>query len=166
MSAAGDLERQPARRVRRAAPDEAAAVAAVLRDAFAEYAAVYTPEAFAVTAPTADAIRDRWGDGPVWVALCDGRVVGTVAAVPEDGAVYVRSMAVVPTGRGHGTGRLLLDEAERFAQERGCRRLYLSTTPFLDRAIRLYEQCGFQRTADGPHELFGTPLFTMVKRLE
>ena len=28
---------------------------------------------------------------------------------------------------------------------------------------RLYERFGFQRTSDEPHELFGTPLFTMEK---
>jgi hypothetical protein len=41
----------------------------------------------------------------------------------------------------------------------------LSTTPFLDAAIALYERCGFRRTAGGPLELAGTPLFTMEKRL-
>lgn len=41
----------------------------------------------------------------------------------------------------------------------------LSTTPFLARAIRLYEQSGFQPTTEGPSDLFGTPLFTMVKTL-
>ena len=30
-------------------------------------------------------------------------------------------------------------------------------------AIRLYEQAGFARTSVPPHELFGTPLFTMEK---
>jgi ribosomal protein S18 acetylase RimI-like enzyme len=43
------------------------------------------------------------------------------------------------------------------------RRLFLSTTPFLDRAISLYERFGFQRNEEGLRELFGTPLFTMEK---
>jgi hypothetical protein len=29
----------------------------------------------------------------------------------------------------------------------------------------LYEKFGFQRTGEGPHELAGTPLFTMEKKL-
>jgi GNAT superfamily N-acetyltransferase len=152
--------------VRPAVADDAAAVAAVLREAFAEYAHLYTPEGLAATTPTAAQIQERWGDGPVWVAVRGAVIVGTVATAPRDGALYVRSMAVLPGVGGRGIGRSLLESIERFARERGHRRLVLSTTPFLDRAIRLYEQFGFRRSTDGPHELFGTPLFTMAKPLE
>jgi hypothetical protein len=51
----------------------------------------------------------------------------------------------------------------------GYERLLLSTTPFLDRAIRLYEKFGFRRNGEPPHDLFGTPLITMdkiIKRLD
>jgi hypothetical protein len=43
--------------------------------------------------------------------------------------------------------------------------MYLSATPFLLRAIQFYENFGFARSAEGPHDLFGTPLFTMVKNV-
>jgi putative acetyltransferase len=92
--------------------------------------------------------------------------VGTVAAKPESLALYVRSMAITPQARGLGLGKLLLEQVEAFAIAQGLRRLYLSTTPFLSSAIRLYEQFGFQRTNDGPHELWGTALFTMAKTLD
>jgi GNAT superfamily N-acetyltransferase len=109
---------------------------------------------------------NRIDEGPVWVALRDGAIVGTVSALPKGEALYVRSMAVLPTARGHGIGELLLERVESFALEHGYKRLFLSTTPFLDRAIRLYEHWGFRRSDEGPHDLFGTPLFTMVKTLE
>jgi len=32
--------------------------------------------------------------------------------------------------------------------------------------MRLYERFGFQRTEEGPHDLFGTSLFTMEKQLK
>jgi ribosomal protein S18 acetylase RimI-like enzyme len=75
-------------------------------------------------------------------------------------------MAVAPASRGRGVGELLLRRVEAFASERGFGRMFLSTTPFLDRAIRLYERYGFERTGEGPYELFGTPLFTMEKLLK
>lgn len=85
--------------------------------------------------------------------------------MPKGEAVYIRSMAILPHARGQGIGRLLLEAAEHYAGERGCRRLFLSTTPFLGRAIGLYEHLSFRRTDDGPHELSGTPLLTMEKLL-
>jgi GNAT superfamily N-acetyltransferase len=151
--------------VRLAAPGDAPAIAGVLRTAFDEYAAEYTPEALAVTTPPSDVIAERMGEGPLWVALVGGAVVGTVAAIPRTAGLYVRGMAALPAARGLSVGRLLLAAVERYAVEHGFARLFLSTTPFLTRAIRLYESLGFRRTDDGPHALCGTPLFTMEKLL-
>ena len=41
--------------------------------------------------------------------------------------------------------------------------MYLSTSPFMAQALGLYEHYGFERTAEGPFELLGTPLFSMEK---
>ncbi|MEW6084676.1 MAG: GNAT family N-acetyltransferase [Chloroflexota bacterium] len=151
--------------INRANIDQAPIIAEVLHQAFLEYEHLYTPQGFAATTPTAEQIQNRWSEGPVWVAVQNELIIGTVAAMPKGESLYVRSMAILPTGRGQGIGKLLLEEAERFARENGFKRIFLSTTPFLDRAIRLYEQFGFKRTEDGPHELYGTPLFTMEKAL-
>jgi GNAT superfamily N-acetyltransferase len=74
-------------------------------------------------------------------------------------------MAVDPTARGDGIGRRLLERAEEYSIRNGFERLFLSTTPFLSSAIRLYEKYGFSRSDEKPDDLFGTPLFTMVKNL-
>jgi ribosomal protein S18 acetylase RimI-like enzyme len=74
-------------------------------------------------------------------------------------------MAVIPEARGLGIGRLLLQEVAQLAQDNNAEKLYLSTTPFLHSAISLYRRFGFVETADGPHDLFGTPLFTMEKKI-
>ena len=104
-------------------------------------------------------------EGPVWIALQGGAIVGTVSVVPQGEELYVRGMAVLPASRGLQLGELLLKEVESFALAHDYTRLKLSTTPFLLRAIRLYERRGFRRISEGPHHLFGTPLFTMVKDL-
>ena len=152
--------------IRLATVGEAADVAGVLRDAFEPYRPLYTPAAFAATTPTADQVRQRWHEGPVWVALQDERIVGTVAAVPRAGSLYMRSMAVHPASRGAGCGRRLVEVVERHAAASGHDSVVLSTTPFLESAIALYERCGFRRTGAGPLDLGGTPLFTMRKILE
>jgi ribosomal protein S18 acetylase RimI-like enzyme len=154
-------------RIRPAAADDCDAIAAVLVAAFAEYAPLYTPAGLAATTPASDTIRNRLGEGPIWVAERkeDSQIVGTVAAVARAHGLYIRSMAVLPSARGQQIGEALIAQVERFAAAQGHTRLFLSTTPFLVRAIRLYERLGFQQSDDGPHELFGTPLVTMVKIL-
>ena len=74
-------------------------------------------------------------------------------------------MAVLPATRGQHIGYTLLSTVQAYAVNSSSRRMLLSTTPFLTAAIRLYERFGFERTSDEPHELFGTPLFSMSKEL-
>jgi ribosomal protein S18 acetylase RimI-like enzyme len=152
--------------VRLATEDESAPIASVLHQAFREFEPLYTPEGFAATTPDSEIIRQRWHEGPVWVALQSGNIVGTVSALPRGDSLYVRSMAVLPHTRGLGVGRALLQEVEKFATFQGFHRIFLSTTPFLDGAIKLYLRYGFRLTNEGPFDLHGTPLFTMEKLLK
>ncbi len=158
-------EERPGIEIRLATPKDAPQIASLLYKSFLEYRASYTDEGFAATTPASDEIRNRLDEGPIWIALHDRHVVGTVSVVPRPEELYIRGMAVLPASRDWRLGELLLKQVEDFAEERAYKRLILSTTPFLIRAIRLYERSGFRRTADGPHHLFGTPLFTMVKTL-
>src|SRR6478609_21830 len=108
-----------------AAPSDAQAIAAVLHTAFIEFEPIYTPGGFAATTPTAEQIEARWDEGPVWIALQNGVIVGTVSAVPTGESLYVRSMAVLPEARGHHIGERLLDEIEAYAREHDHTRLNL-----------------------------------------
>lgn len=146
--------------------DEATILASMLHQAFVEFEPLYTPAAFAATTPTPDQIQKRWSEGPVWVVTEGSQLVGTVSAVLKAEGLYIRSMAVPPSHRGQGIGHILLQAVEQFANAQHVQCMFLSTTPFLTGAIRLYERFGFQRSNDAPHELFGTPLFSMVKPLE
>jgi putative acetyltransferase len=150
-------------RIRDASPADAEAIASLLKAAFKEFQPLYTPEGFRATIPTAEEIQPRFAEGPIWIAEQDGNIVGTISVVPKSEGLYIRSMAVHPEARGKGVADLLLETAEKAADGFACTRLFLSTTPFLDAAIHLYERAGFRRTDDGPHDLFGTPLLTMVK---
>jgi len=151
--------------IRLAELDEAEAIASLLAESFLEYRPLYTPEGYAATAITSKQVANRTTEGPVWIAVIDGRIVGTTSFVLNRESLYIRGMAVLPVARGQHLGELLLAHVAKFAASKGVQRLFLSTTPFLDRAIRLYEDFGFRRTTAGPHDLFGTPLFTMEKVL-
>jgi GNAT superfamily N-acetyltransferase/mannose-6-phosphate isomerase-like protein (cupin superfamily) len=151
--------------IRRARASDAAKIAAVLRSSFREYQALYTEKALSATTPSSEQVRVRLQEGPIWIAEQNGIIIGTTSAVARADSLYVRGMAVKPAARGQRIGQLVLQEAEKFAVAGGFRRLVLSTTPFLHHAVRLYEHSGFIRTDEGPHDLFGTPLFTMEKPL-
>ena len=151
--------------IRLAEPEDAERIASVLSKSFIQHVSSYTREAYEATVPDSEQIVLRLSEGPVWIAVQASEVVGTVSVVHKGDALYIRSMAVVPAARGHGVGELLLRHVESFAAEHGYARLVLSTTPFLNSAIRLYENFGFRRNESEPHDLFGTPLFTMEKIL-
>jgi GNAT superfamily N-acetyltransferase len=74
-------------------------------------------------------------------------------------------MAVHPGARGHGVGRALLAAAEDLGRERGHRRVFLRTTPFLHAAIALYSRSGFMLCQGAERDFHGVPLFEMEKRL-
>ena len=154
--------KQPTLRI--AAPEDSGAIAAVLAESFAEYESSYTARAYAATVPTVDEIKRRFSEGEVWVALSGDEFVGTVSIVDKNKALYIRSMAILPEARGNRIGERLLKEIEDYAVARNYRKLFLNTTPFLKRAIRLYEKFGF--VLCGADDLFGTPLLTMEKSLE
>jgi putative acetyltransferase len=101
----------------------------------------------------------------MWVAIENAEIVGTVGAIAKGRALYIRGMGIVPEARGKGIGESVLRHIENFAVDQGHKEITLNTTPFLSRAIALYEHFGFVRSHEPTADLFGTPLFTMVKML-
>jgi ribosomal protein S18 acetylase RimI-like enzyme len=150
--------------VRRATRADAAAISALLRVSFAQFEALYTPEAFAATVLPESGILTRLEEGPVWVTELEKSVIGSVGAMKLSESVMVRGMAVHPSARGIGVGKTMLDHVEQFAIQEDARLLELYTTAFLDRAIRLYQAAGFTFTGEkvNPH---GTELLLMTKVL-
>ncbi len=110
--------------------------------------------------PDLNAVGDfyRTGDGNFWVALCDGRVVGTIA-LKDIGhrQAALRKMFVKAGFRGgqYGTARLLLERLLEWARERGVTDIFLGTTDRFTAAHRFYEKNGFVRIPmDGLPENF------------
>jgi len=157
---------KPAVIIRQAELSDAQDIVSLLYESFVEYRSLYTVEGFVATAISDAETIDRMREGPVFVATMNEIVVGTVAIVSKGEALYIRGMAVHPSARGRRIGEQLLTHVEDFAFSHRIHWLFLSTTPFLERAIRLYERFGFARIDESPQDLFGTPLFTMEKHLE
>jgi ribosomal protein S18 acetylase RimI-like enzyme len=155
---------QPVVGIRRAKRGDAAAIVLLVRESFREHKPVYTPKAFSIATLGKHEIENRIKEWAVWVAIHANVIVGTVSAHSEGPALHIRSMAVHPSMRGHGIGKILLERVEDFACANGYKCLILNTTPFMNRAIRLYEAFGFGFTGT-EQNWFGTRLRTMTKKL-
>jgi hypothetical protein len=86
-------------KIRLAASSDASAVANLIFQSFLEYRSSYTDEAFAATCPSSIEVENRMSEGPIWMAIEEETVVGTVSGVPVGNALLVRSLAVLPRER-------------------------------------------------------------------
>lgn len=151
--------------IKLARAEDSIVISRLLYESFREIQPVYTQRAFEATVVKREEVLARMIEGPVWLALYNDEIIGTVSSILTLGGLYMRGMAVHPKMRGKNIGRQLLEKVESYAKTQACHRVYLSTTPYLESAIRLYQNFGFVRTEEPPHDLFKTPLFTMEKKI-
>lgn len=69
-------------------PQDAERISEVLLKSFRKYESVYTRDGFERTAISADAVRQRMAEGPVWVARTKYLIIGTSAAVIRENSTY------------------------------------------------------------------------------
>jgi len=124
--------------------------------AVSELVDAYARDPMGAGAPLAAEVRERlipglrghpttlvllaWQDGqPVGIAVCFGGF-STFAARP---LINVHDLAVLPTHRGRGIGRLLLGAVEAQARARGCCKITLEVQERNRRARAVYAAAGF-----------------------
>src|SRR2546423_2967644 len=83
------------------------------------------------------------GEQPVGAAVC---FIGfsSFAAKP---LINIHDFVVLPTSRGKGIGRQLLEAVETKAKELGCCKLTLEVMDKNHQAVRMYQAAGFERYA-------------------
>lgn len=145
-------------RLRRAEPADAPTVARLLHEFNAEFdeptpdVAVLAERLRAMLA-TGELIVLLAGDGPEGLAQL--RFLRTVWS--DAPSVYLEELYVVPTRRGEGIGRALLEGAMATAREGGADRIDLNTAETDEAARALYESAGFSNregSPDGPSMLY------------
>ena len=94
-----------------------------------------------------------------WIAEMDGEPVGSVFVVKDTKTTAkLRLLIVDPKARGRGLGKRLVEEAIRFAREKGYRRLALWTQSNLAAARGIYRAAGFRKVKEEKHASFGVKL--------
>lgn len=150
--------------IRKAEVTDAADVAGCLRVAFGQHCNEYTPEAYADTVLDADGVRHRLCKMRLFVAVTEGKVVGTIGCLAKGEEGHLRGMAVTPNWQGTGVAPALLRVAEAELRENGCRYVTLDTTAPLVRAVRFYLNNGYSRSGRVA-DFFGMPLYEYRKLL-
>jgi ribosomal protein S18 acetylase RimI-like enzyme len=105
--------------------------------------------------------------GQIFVALDNGRVVGTCAVLPHGvEELELAKLTVAPESRGQGLARRLVERCIAHAREQGVRRLVLVTNSQLQAALRLYESLGFSYCAVPEGTKYAVADVSMVLSLE
>lgn len=83
--------------------------------------------------------------GRSWVATDRrDRAVGYLIVELIDGCAHIEQLSVAPGHQGHGLGRRLIDEVERWAAARGIEAMTLTTFADVPWNRPLYEHLGFR----------------------
>jgi ribosomal protein S18 acetylase RimI-like enzyme len=159
--------------IRTAIPNERAAISELTVRAYAQYATIMAPAAWAALEQAMRnglASQER-GDPGITRVVAEqaGALVGSVllyapASDAYDGAAppaahpEIRLLAVAPELRGHGIGDALMRECIRHARGMGARELGLHTSHSMQAAKRMYERMGFVRAPEHDFQPAGAEL--------
>lgn len=128
--------------IRPALPDDAAAVAACVRAAYAGYVALIGREPAPMGADYAALIAAA----AVWVADDAGEVVGVLVLHERGTALLIENVAVHPSRQGRGIGRALVAFAEEQARAAGLAEVTLYTNARMTANLRFYPALGYAET--------------------
>ncbi|TPJ24420.1 GNAT family N-acetyltransferase [Mesorhizobium sp. B2-8-3] len=140
MSVVSSLEFRPAE------PADAAAIKAVVREAYAKWVPVIGREPLPMRADYDKAIREHRFE----LAVENGRIIGLIETIARDDHIWIENVAVAPEAQGRSIGRKLLDSAERKAVEAGLRELRLLTNSAFVTNVSLYKRLGYAIDREEP----------------
>ncbi|MGI8578474.1 MAG: GNAT family N-acetyltransferase [Nocardioidaceae bacterium] len=89
-----------------------------------------------------------WNGNVVFVARCDGQIVGALTLVtfpiPSGPRSWIEDVVVDEAARGKGVGEALVERAIQSARASGVRSVDLTSRPTRAAANRLYQRLGFE----------------------
>jgi ribosomal protein S18 acetylase RimI-like enzyme len=126
-------------KLRLGGPDDAGAIQALTRAAYAPWVALIGREPLPMTADYDAAVRDHRFD----LAYAAGELVGLIETQAAPDHLLVVNVAVEPAHQSAGFGRRLLAHAEALARGEGLTTLRLYTNARFERNLRLYQRLGY-----------------------
>jgi putative acetyltransferase len=133
--------------IRRIQKEDNAQIAAIIRAVLTEFKANKPGTVY--YDPTTDDLYQLFTrlKSEYWILEEDGKIVGGSGIYPTaglpDGCCEVVKLYILAEARGHGYGKMLIEQCFRSAHYYGFEQVYLETMPELKMAVGLYEKCGF-----------------------
>ncbi|MFA6113403.1 MAG: GNAT family N-acetyltransferase [Sphingomonas sp.] len=125
--------------LRRANAADAAAIRALVRDAYAKWVPVVGREPRPMSADYDKAVRDHRID----LLYLDGALAALIETIDEPECLLIENVAVSPAFQGRGLGRHLLAHAEALAVAAGQARIRLFTNKLMVANQQLYARLGY-----------------------
>lgn len=145
--------------LRPAEPQEADAIAGVVRAAYARWVPVIGREPLPMRVDYGKALHEHRFD----VIVAGAQLLGVIETMQRDDHLWIENVAVAPDAQGRGIGRRLLDHAERIALDAGCFEARLLTNAAFAANVVLYRRLGYVVDREEPY-LNGITVY-MSKRL-
>lgn len=143
--------------LRAATAVDADAIAATIAASFEQYRGRLNPESGAFR-ETAEAIAKELAvDSGAILAEQKGKVLGCVMIRIVEGDLYFGRLAVMPTARGRGIARRLIDAVEDEARRRDLAGVRLGVRIVLTENQRLFASLGYVEISREAHEGFDHP---------
>jgi len=124
----------------RARPEDAAAVRALTRAAYARWVPVIGREPKPMGADYDAAVRDHRVD----LLHVGSELAALIEMIPESGHLLIENVAVSPEFQGRGLGRMLMAHAERVAASLGYGEIRLYTNRLFAANVELYVKLGYR----------------------
>jgi len=126
--------------LRRAAAEDAAAVRALTRAAYAKWVPLIGREPKPMQAGYERAVREHRID----LALLADELAGLIETIEQPDHLLIENVAVAPAFQGRGLGRRLMAHAEQLAVELGRTELRLYTNARFAENVALYRRLGYR----------------------
>lgn len=144
-------------------PADAAAIAGILRAAFAAYDGNLKPRPGALS-ETAESITAKLADQRAILAEAAGAAIGSVVYRPQGDGLYLGRLGVLPAWRGQGVGAALVNAVAEAGRRDGARQVTLNVRILLPDNVAFFRRLGFREAGQGAHPGFDRPTYWVMVR--